>query len=1273
MPGVSPGSVRGVLALVLALGGAAAALAQVSPDQQADMLLDSARKAVGEKNYAVAVSRFREFLTKFGNHKQVPAARYGLAQSLIDGPEKDYAGALEQLQALAGSKDLPEHPFVLWYLGLAQRGLGLRELDQAAAKPADAARLRASAQLRFEEASKQFAAAGAAFLARVKPPTDAKELPADLEWSARARCDQAEMLLRLLRAKEAQAAVEPFLKDAALARSRYRGLGLYDHGFASFLLKDYLTAGRSLNQLGPFTDPVYGTHARYLLARIHHLAEEHAEAAGHYEGVVAEFDRQRKAAVEALKRPELKNDPEEKVRLDRLVKGPLPDHVARANFYLALLQYEAGRFAEALARFTVFVQQQPASPLAAEARLRQGFCQVQLKQFAAALQTLQPLVDKEPAVSDRAVLWIARALAGGADPAKPPAYEQTLKTALDSLRKAADRLGPLARSDPEAKQLRGEMLLEQGDIQQQAKQYKEAAATYERMLKEEILPSRNEELLQRQATALHLAGAYGESDKVCAQFQQRFPKSPLLPALLFRHAENAYFAALAAEKDSHLPDRTKAFARLNDEVIRRYLAVVELFPEFVYANLARHGLGMTYYRKGDLEKAKEVLEAIPVADRTGELALVPYILADILIRLAPTKADDALAAGRVEENLKVATELLSAFLASQGTSPQAPDALLKLGHCLQRRAALLAEPKDRIKGFAEARLVFDRLVKQFPRHELYPQGMLERAKCLAQQGNPNGAIGELRGFVTDPLRQSAIAPLGVLQLATLLRGQNKAGEAADHLAQCRQLHEANFLKDPTRAGLVPLLQYHHGVALQEAGKRAEARAVFTGVIKLSPDCPEASEAALRWGQSLKEDGLQKLGEARKRLAAPNLKPEESAAANQLLDDGLKDVRESVQYLEGKAEQLKLKLPEAEIRARMCYDAAWGARTLADAEVAVVRTKIQQEQWQKLQEGIKKKTPAGQPVPKVPPPDMLLTAVPLQAAERKARTLYQALIAAFPDLPLATDARFELAELLADRGDHDPAIKLLRETLDREPPPELTDKVRIRLGACLAAKGDHKAALTQFQIVARNPKGALVAQGYYRVGESLMHLSDWQGAVKQLSVFRDQPPFQNVAGLTDRALLRLGHAYAPLKQWPQSRQAHEQVVARFGSGPWALEARYGIGWAWQNEKQYDHAVNAYAQVTANTFTELGAKAQLQIGLCRLEQKKYDEAARALLVVPSTYDYPELSAAALCEAARALVELKQREQAEKLLRRVIKEHSDSKWAEVAKERLDQGKDK
>ena len=481
------------------------------------------------------------------------------------------------------------------------------------------------------------------------------------------------------------------------------------------------------------------------------------------------------------------------------------------------------------------------------------------------------------------------------------------------------------------------------------------------------------------------------------------------------------------------------------------------------------------------------------------------------------------------------------------------------------------------------------------------------------------------------------------------------------------------MSDPAKHEWAALVQYHHGVALREAGKLPEARGIFENITRQFPARPEATDAALRRGQCLKEEGLLKIDPARKKLATPNLKPEEIAAANQALNEGYRLVGEAAQFFDQQAEQLKQKQPAPESRARMLYEAAWCYRTLAEPEIAAARAKIQQERLKKTQEEEAKKNPGARPAAVTALPDVPLSAAPIQPSEQKARGQYQALIAAFPDLPLSYESRFELAELFGERAEHDAAVKLLTEALDKvldqtPPPVELIEKIRLRLGASLVAKKDFKAALTQFDAVAQNPKSTLAGQAHYRAGECLFQQGEYAKAAARLAKFRDDGQFQNLPGLTDRALLRLGHAYAHAGQWDQSRQAHEILTGRFANSPWIHEARYGIGWAWQNQKQHDNAVNAYTQVTTGTATEIGARAQLQIGLCRLEQKRYPDAVAALLVVPFTYDYPELSALALCEAARSLVEQKQHEQAERLLKRVIRDHPESKWAQVAKERLE-----
>ena len=206
-------------------------------------------------------------------------------------------------------------------------------------------------------------------------------------------------------------------------------------------------------------------------------------------------------------------------------------------------------------------------------------------------------------------------------------------------------------------------------------------------------------------------------------------------------------------------------------------------------------------------------------------------------------------------------------------------------------------------------------------------------------------------------------------------------------------------------------------------------------------------------------------------------------------------------------------------------------------------------------------------------------------------------------------------------------------------------------------------------MANNPKSTLIPQAQYRLGECHLELGENEKAIARLAVFRDKPEFQNVPGVTDRALLRLGYALGLAKQWDPSRQALETLVGRFGGSPWVNEARFGIGWAYQNAGQFEQAVAAYNQVIAATTNELAAKAYLQIGLCRMAQKKYGDAVSSFLVVPFTFDFPDLSAAAMTEAAQVLIEDKKPEQADRLLRRVIKDYPQSEWVKVAQKRLDE----
>lgn len=507
--------------------------------------------------------------------------------------------------------------------------------------------------------------------------------------------------------------------------------------------------------------------------------------------------------------------------------------------------------------------------------------------------------------------------------------------------------------------------------------------------------------------------------------------------------------------------------------------------------------------------------------------------------------------------------------------------------------------------------------------------------------------------------------------ATLMREQNQAQRAADELAKARQKHEPTLQKDPER---LALLRYHHGLALQEAGKFADARKELDAINQLVPNKPITAEAVLRSCQCRIAEGRKMIETARQQLANPGLKPDQIGAANNQIAQGNAALNESAQTLERRAGELKQALGNNDARERMYYEAAWAYRGLADNEIAAARLKLQQDRQRVLKADADKKAPPGAKAPQVPLPEVARSDVPLQPSEQKARGAYQSHLSEFNDTLLSIDARFELAEMFAERDENDSAIKLLKEANDVEPrgdklpSPELMDKIRIRLGCCQAAKKEYDVAIGNFEAVAGNSKSPLIAQGLYRAGETFLTKGDTAKAIERLAPFRDKGEYQNIPGVTDRALLRLGYALGLEKKWDASRIAYETLANRFGGSPLANDARYGVGWALQNAGQFDPAVNWYNQVIAATTTELAAKAHLQIGLCRLEQKRYGDAVAALLIVPYTFEYPEISATALCEAARALEADKKPEQAERLLKKVVKEHPTSEWAKVAKERLE-----
>ena len=1224
------------------------AQAPLSPDEAAAVVLNAGRRAFNEAQFPVAAERFREFLKVAPNHKDAAAGRYGLGLALLE--TGDVKGALETFTQAAGA-EFPERPLALYFMGAAHRLAGTQTLAQIAAKPNEEAALRAAAAVSFGEAAKFFQQAADMFTARWKKPEGEPPpvLPIEGEWLVRARCDQAEMLLRTGKAKEAGDLAWTVLNDPAWTKSRNRPLVAYHFGHANFLQKEYVLAGRELSQLAPFAQE-FGVHARYLLARTHHLSGELAEAGAQYKAVLAGYEEQKKAAQTTLQNPAALK-PEQKAALEALVNQPPPEHVSRTEFYSAVLTFDEGRQTDAAAMFAAFAQKYPKSALLAEAQFRIGACNVQLKKWPEANAALDPLKE-HPQLADQALTWLARAKIGAADPAKPAEFDPAAVAALDLLRRAAAKVQPLAATDPDAKLRRAGILMELADTAVLAKQFPEAVTNYDLIINEKL--DRAEEAMQRQVTARHLAAQYPEAEAAAVRFEQTYPASTLLPVVLFRAAESAYIRAVKTAD----PNGQKAVLA---EASTRYKRVVRKYPEFPHINMARNGLATSLYRLGNYAEAALTFTTIADADRTGDLANVPYLLADCLMRGFPAETDDAIQAARFIQQAEQAAKLLENFAAAQPQSPQAADALLKLGYCQQRVGMLMAAPAERTKILTAARDTYTKAMNLTDKEPTRSVAVFELAKSQALLGDANAAAGLFAQFQNAPLNATPNAPLALLRLSVLLRAQNKAAEAVNIMAACRAQHEGKLAAEPARAPWVPMIQYEHAVALKESGKLPEARAQFDALAKAFPGKPEGLNAEWRLSQCKREEATALLATARTAAAKPDANPEQYVAALKVVETQTDALRDSADGYLVQAEQLRPMANGSDAHLRMLYEAAWCFRLISDVEIETAKLIAQRPPV------VVAPAPAGTPA-KAPAAAPAPAPAARPPAEKRAIEVYQKLIAAAPASSVATQARSELAEIFSARGETDSSTELLTDSLEKAPAGDISPRLRLGLAAANLARKNPVQALANLQPLLATPDSPDGMEARAIVGEALIQQQNWPKAIEQLLPFRDDGKLHNIAGVSDRAVLRLAFAYTQSSQWDPARQTLEVLVQRYPQSPWIDEARYAIGWVWQSQKNYDNAVASFTEVTKRTTTELAAKAQLQIGLCRLEQKRWEEAAAALLAVPYTYSYPELAAAARCEGARAYLELFKPAEAKKQWEQVLNDYPKSPWADVARKGLE-----
>ena len=230
--------------------------------------------------------------------------------------------------------------------------------------------------------------------------------------------------------------------------------------------------------------------------------------------------------------------------------------------------------------------------------------------------------------------------------------------------------------------------------------------------------------------------------------------------------------------------------------------------------------------------------------------------------------------------------------------------------------------------------------------------------------------------------------------------------------------------------------------------------------------------------------------------------------------------------------------------------------------------------------------------------------------------------------------------------------------------EIAEKALHKLGWSQLKSNDTEGAQQTFTLqIQKHANGDLAGDARFLIGECLFKASEWKEA---------QTIFQRVAaannsGYTALACFRAGECAASLEDWKTSRRWHEKVLSDFPDFEMQAEARYGLGWALQNEGEFRDAMQLYELVTEQTQTETAAKARFMMGECCFAMKKHKDATKHFLKAAFVYNHPEWSAMAWFEAARCFEVIRDVDQAISCYEKMIEKYPQHSRVADARRRL------
>jgi len=896
-----------------------------------------------------------------------------------------------------------------------------------------------------------------------------------------------------------------------------------------------------------------------------------------------------------------------------------------------------------------FLEKFPQDPLAAKAQHYLGVCKLQLKDFDAAVQTFQKVIDAYPnsELLETSYLDLGLAQYSLGQAGKAEQYDKAAATFAATLAKF-----PQGKEAAQALFYEGESLYAAGKKEPALKAYAEVVE------KHKDTTFRADALYALGVTREEL-GKHAEAGTAFDQFIKEFPKHALRSEVIMRRGETLFgqgqfdtaegwFAAAARSKNPALADQATIRQAVCLYEQKKYDAAAELyaalptkFPNSTLKPAAALAAGNCYYLAGKLDEARKwLVEAAQSSDSAPEAT---HWLARVLLK--QRQPAEALAA--VEKILPAA-----------GQSPFAVNLLMDQADAIYevpaRRAeaiklyAALAEKNPQhavaaqalyMAGFASlgqgdyaaARKYADAFLKSHPNDTLAPDVQYVAAEADLQVNKNADAEKLYRDLIAQHAKHPDV-DAWKLRLALSLSLQGKHQEAVTVL-----LPLAGALKSKD---LIAEADYLLGSAYFELKQNDKAVQSLQASVAAQPQWRQADETLLALAAAYRQ--LNKLPEAGA-AAARVLK---EFPHSQVLDRAHFRAGEYAyaagNYPGAAAEYREVieKFPQSPLVPHALYGLAWaqlGQKDYSAAEATLTNLLNKFPQHPLAARAHYARATARQPLHQYAP----------------AIDDVQAFLKSEPPKGDKSDARYVEGLSRVGLKEFPKAVEIFRAILADDAGYAGADKVLYELGWAL--KSDHKEpeAGEAFARLAKDyVQSPLAAEGLYHVGEAHYQAKDYAAAAADYTQAVEKAGKSDVG---EKALHKLSWAYYQQGDFDKARQSFELQAKTYPAGDLAADASFMASECLFKQGKFEPALAAYRKVLAKppASKDFQVLLLLHAGQAAGQAQKWDESLKLLERAGKEFATSPFQPDVLFEQATALKNLGRPDPALELYERVTAE--------------------